>query len=140
MAAGYRIGHKALDDDHDDMIAAWRELEAGLTFEAAKAAAARLSAIAGEHFAREEQFMLECGFPDRASHRRLHEDMAAGLRRILLLPLLGNIAHQDFVGAVRRMMNEWIMVHIVVEDAKLAPFAARLQAARQSRAAAVLGR
>lgn len=140
VASGYHIGHKALDGDHDGMIAVWRELEAGLSFEAAKAAAARLSSIAAEHFAREEQFMLECGYPDRIRHRMLHDDMTVGLRRILLSPLLGSVGHQEFVGFMRRLMNEWIMVHILVEDAKLAPYAARLAAERRSRAVAVLRR
>jgi hemerythrin len=125
MAASYAIGHKALDDDHDRMIAAWRELEGSRTLDAAKAAAAALMAEAGEHFAREEMFMLQCGYPDRARHIALHEEMAANLRRVLLSPLMGNGSQGDFVLAVRSLMDKWVMVHILGEDAKLAPYARR---------------
>ncbi|BAE51895.1 bacteriohemerythrin [Paramagnetospirillum magneticum] len=139
MATSYTIGHKPLDDDHDRMIAAWRELEGSRTLEAAKAAAAVLMAEAGEHFAREEMFMLQCGYPDRVRHMALHAEMASGLRRVLLSPLMGGSPHDDFVLAVRSLMDKWVMVHILGEDAKLAPYA-RAHAAHAAHGLAVNGR
>ncbi|KIM00071.1 hypothetical protein CCC_02859 [Paramagnetospirillum magnetotacticum MS-1] len=123
MAATYSIGQPALDDDHDRMIAAWRELEASRTLDAAKTAAAVLMSEAAEHFAREEQFMLQCGYPDRVRHTAMHAEMASGLRRVLLSPLMGGGKHEDFVGAVRNLMDRWVRVHILGEDTKLAPYA-----------------
>lgn len=122
MAASYSIGHQVLDDDHDRMIAIWRELEASRTLDAAKSAAARLMGEAGEHFAREEQQMLHCGYPDYMRHKALHSEMAAALRRVLLLPLLSTVKHEDFVSAVRSLMEKWVMAHILGEDSKLAPY------------------
>lgn len=136
MAASYRIGHQGLDDDHDRMIAVWLELEASRTLDAAKSAAARLMAEAGDHFSREEQLMLQCGFPDYLRHKALHAEMAAALRRVLLLPLLSAIGHEDFVTAVRSLMEKWVMAHILGEDSRLAPYVqARAAAPRRSAAA-----
>lgn len=134
MAASYSIGHPILDDDHDRMIAAWRELEASRTLEAAKAAASRLMAEASGHFDREEQFMVQCGYPDLARHKRLHAEMGAALRHVLLLPLLGKGGHEEFILAMRSLMDKWVMAHILGEDSKLAPYV------RASRAGASPGR
>jgi hemerythrin len=138
MAASYSIGHAALDDDHDRMIAAWRELEASRTLDAAKAAAARLMAEAGEHFSREELFMLQCGYPDLVRHKELHAQMGAALRKVILSPLMGEVKHEDFVASMRNLMEKWITVHILVEDARLAPYArAHASPTRRPAAAAV---
>jgi hemerythrin len=132
MAANYSIGHQALDDDHDRMIAVWRELEASRTLDAAKAAGARLMAETGGHFDREELLMVQCGYPDLARHKRLHTEMGAALRHVLLLPLLGKGEHQDFITAMRSLMDKWVMAHILGEDAKLAPYTrAHASAARR---------
>ena len=139
VAANYSIGHKALDDDHDRMIAAWRELEASRTLDAAKAAGARLMAEAKEHFDREEQVMVQCGYPDLARHKRLHAEMGSALRHVLLLPLLGKCEHQDFILAMRSLMDKWVMAHILGEDAKLAPYA-RAHAATARRPAMAAAR
>lgn len=137
MAAGYSIGHQVLDDDHDRMIAIWRELEASRTLDAAKSAAARLMGEAGEHFTREEQLMQQCGFPDYLRHKALHAEMAAALRRVLLLPLLSGAGHEDFVSAMRSLMEKWVMAHILGEDSRLAPYVrARAVAVRRPAAAA----
>jgi hemerythrin len=122
MAAGYSIGNDDLDGDHDRMIAVWRELESSGTVDAAKAAAIRLMAQAGDHFAREEAVMAQCRYPDLARHKALHAEMAAALRHILLSPLLQTGRHEDFVLAVRSLMNKWVAAHILGEDAKLAPY------------------
>ncbi|CUW39204.1 Hemerythrin-like protein [Magnetospirillum sp. XM-1] len=136
MASSYSIGHQILDDDHDRMIAIWRELEASRTLDAAKSAAARLMGEAGEHFIREEQQMLHCGFPDYVRHKALHAEMAAALRRVLLLPLLSSVNHEEFVSAVRSLMEKWVMAHILGEDSKLAPYIRAAAAARRPAAAA----
>ena len=128
MAASYSIGHPVLDDDHDRMIAAWRELEASRTLEAAKAAASRLMAEASGHFDREEQFMALCGYPDLARHKRLHAEMGAALRHVLLLPLLGKGGHEEFIQAMRSLMDKWVMAHILGEDSRLAPYVRAAQA------------
>lgn len=136
MATSYSIGHQVLDDDHDRMIALWRELEASRTLDAAKSTAARLMSEAGDHFIREEQQMLQCGFPDYVRHKALHSEMAAALRRVLLLPLLSIVSHEDFVSAVRSLMEKWVMAHIMGEDSKLAPYLrARAGAVRRPSAA-----
>jgi hemerythrin-like metal-binding protein len=124
----FSIGHRELDADHDRMIAAWRELETSRSLDAAKAAAIRLMAEAGAHFAREEMMMLQCGYPDLERHRRLHEQMGMALRRVLLSPLLADGRPQDFIAAMRGLMHRW-MIHILGEDAKLAPYIRVRQAA-----------
>ena len=124
-SASYVIGHQVLDEDHDAMVAIWRELEASQTLETAKMAAVKLMNQTAEHFAREEEFMVQCGYPDLARHRGLHRDMIAALRGVLLSPLIGSGKHEDFVVAVRSLMQKWIAVHLVAEDARLAPYVRR---------------
>lgn len=135
MAASYSIGQPDLDDDHDHMIVCWRELESSGTLAAAKAAATQLMTQTTEHFAREEAFMAQCGYPDLVRHKKLHAEMAAALRNILLSPLLGNGRHEEFILAVRSLMNKWVAAHILGEDAKLTPYA-RAQGALPARKAA----
>lgn len=117
----FSIGHRELDGDHNRMIAVWRELEKERSLDAAKTAAVRMMADAGGHFAREEMVMLLCGYPDLDRHRRQHESMGFGLRAVLLSPLLRDGPPQDFIQAMRGLMNRWID-HILGEDAKLAPY------------------
>lgn len=124
----FSIGHRELDADHNRMIAAWRELETGRSLDAARAAAIRLMAEAGAHFAREEMVMLHCGYPGLERHRRLHEQMGVALRRVLLSPLVADGRPQDFVQAMRGLMNRWV-IHILAEDAGIAPYIRAREAA-----------
>lgn len=70
--------------------------------------------------------MTQCGFPRRMEHAAMHREMASSLRRIILAPLLTNEARENFVAQIRALMQTWVTVHIVVEDAKIAPFARAL--------------
>ncbi|MBI3446366.1 MAG: hemerythrin family protein [Magnetospirillum sp.] len=129
--SSYLIGHPELDADHDAMISIWRELEASRTMETAKMVAVRLMNETSAHFAREEEFMAQCRFPELGRHRALHSEMISSLRRVLLSPLMGSGKHEDFVLAVRSLMEKWISVHLVAEDSKLAPYA-RSQSGRMA--------
>lgn len=121
----YIIGHKALDDDHAVIIELWRGLEASRTLEAARNAASRLMDETIDHCIREEEFMRHCGFPRLDTHRAHHQHLAADLRRVILAPMLDSKAPDDFVNAVCIQMGRWVS-HILVEDAKLAPYARNL--------------
>jgi len=118
----YAIGHKSLDADHEAIIGLWRTLEATKTMDAARNAAVRLMDETLGHFSREEVFMAQCGFPHLAEHRASHQDLAGKLRRIIL----SSNSHKDFVGAICTLMERWVTVHIVVDDAKIAPYARAL--------------
>ena len=118
----YVIGHKSLDADHETIIQLWRNLEATKSIESARKAAMQLMDETIGHFAREEDFMRQCGFPHLAAHRSRHQELAASLRQTVLTPIT---SHDVFVNAVCTLMGRWVN-HIVSEDSKLAPYAHNL--------------
>ena len=136
-SATHLIGHKSLDADHERIIALWRSLEASKTMEAARAAVSQLLDEAIGHFAREEDFMRQCGFPGLADHRVRHQDLASDLRRSILSPMLASGTRHDFIGTARALLNR-LVTHILVEDAKIAPYA-RALASRMSKTMAKAG-
>jgi len=121
----YVIGHKSLDADHELIIDLWRRLEATKSLESARTAASQLMTAAADHFTREEVFMRQCGFPRLDEHRASHQDLASSLRRVILTPVLDTGSRDGFVAAVCALMGRMV-THIVVEDAKIAPYARNL--------------
>jgi hemerythrin-like metal-binding protein len=115
------------------IIQLWRNLEASKSIEAARKAAMQLMDETIGHFAREEEFMRQCGFPQLATHRSRHQELAASLRQTVLTPIT---SHDGFVNAVCTLMGRWVS-HIMTEDAKLAPYARQL--ATQMAAARKIG-
>ena len=115
------IGHPALDADHQMIVELWRSLEATKTEDSARTVAARLMDLTLGHFSREEDFMRQCGFPLLEAHRNHHRALASELRRVILSPVMGG-GRDDLVSAVCALMNRWIS-HILVEDARIAPYA-----------------
>ena len=89
------------------------------------------------HFTREEAFMRQCGFPGLDGHRAIHQELASSLRHVILAPTFDTGKRADFIGAVCALMGRMV-THIVVEDAKIAPYARNL-ASQVSRAMAKTG-
>ena len=118
----YVIGHKSLDADHEMIVQLWRTLESSKSIEAARKAAMQLMDETIGHFAREEDFMRQCNYPDLASHRGRHQELASNLRQTVLTPVT---SHDAFVSAICTLMGRWVS-HIITEDAKLAPYARQL--------------
>ena len=121
----YVIGHKSLDADHEQIISLWQTLEATRTIESARGAASHLMDKANGHFACEEAFLRQCGFPGLGPQCTAHRELASDLRRIILVPPSGSGSREDFVASVRRLMGRWVN-HIVMEDTKVAPYARTL--------------
>jgi hemerythrin-like metal-binding protein len=104
------------------IVELWRTLESSKSIEAARKAAMQLMDETIGHFAREEDFMRQCGFPQAAAHRSRHQELAASLRQTILAPVT---SHDAFVNAICTLMGRWVS-HIVTDDAKLAPYAHQL--------------
>jgi hemerythrin len=121
------IDNESLDADHEMIVGLWRTLDASRTVETARTVAMRLMDEATGHFAREEEFMRQCGFPQQAAHRASHQTLAADLRRVIITSMLGGGPRDDFVDTVRALANRWVG-HIVGEDSKLAPYGRKIAA------------
>ena len=69
------IGVPEIDDDHREMLAIMRRVEAEAEaedFEASRRLLDALMAHSRGHFAREERYLERVGYPDLESHRRYH--------------------------------------------------------------------
>lgn len=76
-----------------------------------------------EHVRHEEDFMQEIGYPGRLEHKLRHEEMVAEMNA----ELRRHADIDDYVAALRTMMLDWIVRHVMDEDSRLADFLAQSQ-------------
>lgn len=73
----YSVGCQELDDQHSTILAIFNDvymtLQSGEEQQATKRLLDRLVQYTMDHFQREEELMEECGYPDLAQHKILHE-------------------------------------------------------------------
>lgn len=119
----YSSGHPLIDAEHQILFTLANELLAAMVDESAKqdthALIRKLLAKTIQHFADEEVLQRECGYPDRESHRRLHEELVQKALRM----------EQDFVAGelgVARLFEflayELIARHLLSADRDYFPY------------------
>ena len=119
----YEIGIKMIDDDHRSLFETANHLNRSVRkregHKVIEATFNMLMKYIHEHFAREEQLMLQSGFPGLEEHIRLHsvfmnaffstkQSYAAAPRAF------------DFDGFLKFLKN-WLEHHVLVEDPKYVP-------------------
>jgi hemerythrin len=72
------------------------------------------------HFAREEQYMLKCGYPDLATHKKEHEDLAKQVLDVQKKYHGGSTATLSM--EVMNFLKNWLIKHIQGTDKKYTPF------------------
>ena len=82
----FEIGVPEIDDDHREMLAIMREVEAAAEaeeFQATSRLLDKLMAHSRDHFAREERYLENAGYPDVETHRAYHNSLVEPAQQIL---------------------------------------------------------
>ncbi len=81
------------------------------------------------HFSFEENYMREIGYPDLVAHRRLHKDFDTQIYENYRNAEAGSIVLNS---ALIKMIRNWLMQHILVEDVKYKLFAQKKENNQQN--------
>jgi len=119
----YRVGHEAVDEDHQYLFAIANEFCAAADANAAQTALARLLEYASGHFSREEAVLNACGGKAQANyfHHQSHEVLTNRLRQLILRFGGGPSVKRDdqFVRDTAALLEMWIFNHVVKEDVQI---------------------
>lgn len=123
---------KAIDDDHKQLIALLNRLHftvlAGDDKEAVGGVLWELMQYTIRHFRREEMLMRLSGYPDYERHQRLHLALAQRVRQYY--DTFTSTPSRLNANKLYEFLADWLVVHITKEDAKLAPYVAKLSDVR----------
>ena len=118
--AEFRLGIDQVDNEHIQLVdmlnAVYALIAEGKRDEARQYFSKTLSNYVNEHFAHEEQFMEEIGYPELAMHRKTHENFKATLLRSL--PSIEAYDEKAFRDALWDAFT-WIVNHIGKTDKKI---------------------
>jgi hemerythrin len=111
------LGIPRLDEQHRELLALVLELpeQPGPEFDAT---VQQLVSYSSEHFAEEDAFMDEIGFPQREEHVRKHATFFAQFSHFHQTFAAGRITYASF----RLFVTNLVTRHILDEDAKIAAF------------------
>ena len=122
----YRVGHEAVDEDHQQLFAIANEFCAAANTSAAQTALSRLLDYANGHFSREEAVLYACGGKAQTNyyHHQSHEVLTSRLRQLILRFGSGPFGRRDpsgksgdqFVKDTAALLEMWIFNHVVKED------------------------
>ena len=120
-SAKYSIGNAEIDAEHQRLIELANDV-ASLAANNEKLARIKQDIVAlydyvKTHFQHEEEYMLELGYPQYEEHKKLHEGIIAEMNTIMKHS--GNL--DVLVYKFKRLMNAWVLEHILHEDSRIAP-------------------
>ena len=126
--AEFRLGIDLVDREHSQLVDmlnhTYELLSAGQRAEARRYFEEALTDYIAVHFADEEAFLEEIGYPHLEEHRRIHEQFKQNFAA-----LKPRIASEDDA-AFRQALNDafaWLLVHIGKADRRYARFYAGQQ-------------
>jgi hemerythrin len=121
--AEFRLGIDSVDSEHVKLIDMLNQvhilLSEGKKSEAVAYFRETLSGYVNEHFANEEQFMSEIGFPGIDDHKKIHDNYRQSFND--LLPLIETYDDAAFRSALTDAFT-WIISHIGRTDRRYAKF------------------
>lgn len=119
---GLSVGIQAIDDDHKKLVELINELyealERGVQEDALERVFNNLERYIKYHFAREEELMLQHRFSETESHTRQHKQFIKDIERLKTSVLTSS--SMSVAEEVISYLANWLIQHIVSEDAKLA--------------------
>ena len=123
----FSVRHAEIDAQHRNWIGIYNRLAEALDEGDAEAqkriTVETLQAMldyAKHHFQFEEEYMRTIGYPARGSHTRLHRECDALIYEAYVSILEGNtVLNADLL----KMLKQWLLNHILVEDRKYANYA-----------------
>jgi hemerythrin len=110
------IGHPAMDEEHAEFVRLVRELQACADADL-RACFERFSEHAAAHFAAEDRWMTDTGFPPRGCHMDEHAAVLQSIEEV------GRLVHRGDVAEGRRLaqaLADWFPRHAQHLDSALA--------------------
>lgn len=121
--AEFKLDIPQVDTEHNKLVDMLNEvhslIKAGNKEEARKYFNETLSTYVDEHFANEEKFMEEIGFPGLEEHKRVHENFKKSFNE--LKPMIDQADDDSFRKALSDAFT-WILTHIGKTDKRYARF------------------
>jgi hemerythrin len=79
----------------------------------------KLTSHASDHFATEEQLLVEHGYPEVATHKEAHK---AYRRKVAVLCQETMVHNASVPEELLRLLDDWWVNHILVDDMRYRPF------------------
>ncbi|MEW5727832.1 MAG: hemerythrin family protein [Pseudomonadota bacterium] len=131
---GYKIGHEEMDAEHLILFSLLNQLDTNINADMAGDCVAdvvrALGAYIDYHFAHEEALMRSWGYPGLEAHSAKHHDFMGELARLRRDALSGD--NLTAALRLRGFVLEWLLGHILAEDAEYARFIAAARADKQT--------
>ncbi len=127
------LGAPALDADNRKLVDLVNALQQAAKLDTASGLEGVFDDLSGffqAHFQREEAVLAAVRFPDLEAHRKMHADLAAGIGLLCRKFRDGDEAERrTCTGLLARLLNEWLINHVIREDLKLKPLLPKKPAA-----------
>jgi len=117
------VGVATIDADHKKLVSIINELfdamRAGRGQDALGKILDSLVSYTKTHFAREENFFAQTGYPDSTAHKKLHDDLT---RQVLEVQRKYKQGETGILSVeVMNFLKDWLLTHIKGEDKKYGP-------------------
>lgn len=117
------VGDHSIDDDHKELFSLVDELHsADMSHDYINSILDRLKAYTQGHFAREELYMKQAGFPGLEDHLKEHESFIEWLETIRSTYARFPQSPFIFGDSVNGYLQRWLRQHILEEDMKYRDF------------------
>lgn len=120
----YETGIKAIDRDHQALFEEINNLARALvenqSAKQVEQAIACLENYVREHFEREENFMIQAGYPQTEAHLRTHRAMERQVGCLRELHRKGE--HRIDPAKLIRYLSDWLSQHILKTDMEYVPY------------------
>ncbi|MEI6471219.1 MAG: bacteriohemerythrin [Holophagaceae bacterium] len=121
-----RLGHALIDAQHASLFEAVNRLHEAMLAGDSRQQVGEILAFMRiytlEHFATEEAFMQEIGFPEMAEHKTEHDELIRQVQDLEAKHASGSITLSLTTMA---FLRDWLSQHIHVEDHKLVRYLRR---------------
>lgn len=113
----FSVGHAGIDEDHQRLFGIlnriWMAKETG-SRQIVEMALDDLTHYAGSHFAREELYMSDHGYPGRAAHQTLHRSFTERIEALRWEYMHG--LRREIHAELLEFLSSWLMDHIATAD------------------------
>jgi len=119
----YSVKVAQIDREHQKLIdlinRMYDAMKAGMAKEALRPVLTELLDYTGYHFRTEEELLRNNGYPDYESHKQVHDELAARVRK-----LKDDLDRGDYPAAMDVMLflSNWLNVHILEVDKQYGPY------------------
>jgi hemerythrin len=122
---GFEIGVEEIDKEHESIIEHFKKLynsiKEGYVNDYFPELIKFLEHYINTHFEHEEKLQIECNYPQRKSHKKLHEDFKIQINDVITKYNKEEFKKADFIN-LTLMIKEWLVHHILIEDKKISDF------------------